>query len=79
MYGPQQIEVITGILGAIEDGRITALERQNIVSAILSFGMSLISMTFLGMLVRAIAIEALEEPEEKRVMPVINAILPQAR
>jgi len=62
---------------AMEDRQITALETQNIINAALSFGMSLVFMTALGALVRSFVIEALEEPEEEKMLPVIGAILPQ--
>jgi hypothetical protein len=77
LYQPQQFEVITEMMGAMEDRQITALETQNILNAALSFGMSVVFMTALGVLVRSFVIEALEEPEEKKVLPVIGAILPQ--
>jgi len=77
VYQPQQLEVITEMLRAMEDRQITMLETQNIINAALSFGMSLVFMTALGALVRSFVIEALEEPEEEKVLPVIGAILPQ--
>ena len=77
MYRVQQLEVVTEMLRAMEDRQITALETQNIINAALSFGMSLVFMTALGALVRSFVIEALEEPEEEKVLPVIEAILPQ--
>jgi len=77
MYRAQQLEVITEMLRAMEDRQITALETQNIINAALSFGMSLVFMTALGALVRSFVIEALEEPEEEKVLPVVGAILPQ--
>ncbi|MFQ5875811.1 MAG: hypothetical protein ACE5JL_18700 [Dehalococcoidia bacterium] len=76
MYRPQQFEVATEMMRAMEDGQITALETQNVLDAALSFGMSLLFMTVLGALLRSFVIEALEEPEEKKVLPVIGAILP---
>jgi len=79
VYQPQQFEVITEMMRAMEDRRITALETQNILNAALSFGMSLVFLTTLGKLVRFFVIEALEEPEEKEVLPVIGAILPQTK
>jgi hypothetical protein len=77
MYRAQQLEVVTEMLRAMEDRQITMLETQNIINAALSFGMSLVFMTALGALVRSFVIEALEEPEEEKVLPVIGAILPQ--
>ena len=77
MYRPQQFEVITEIMRAMEDRQITTLETQNVFNVALSFGISVVFMTALGALVRSFVIEALEEPEEKKVLPVIGAILPQ--
>jgi hypothetical protein len=77
MYQPQQFEVITEMMSAIEDRRITTLEMQDMLNAALSFGMSLVFLTALGSLVRWFVITALEEPEEKKGLPVIGAILPQ--
>ena len=77
MYRPQQFEVITEIMRAMEDRQITTLETQNVFNVALSFGISVVFMTALGALVRSFVIEALEEPEEREVLPVIGAILPQ--
>lgn len=77
MYRPQQSEVITEMMRAMEDRQITTLEMQNVLNAALSFGISVVFMTALGVLVKSFVIEALEEPEEKKVLPVIGAILPQ--
>jgi hypothetical protein len=77
MYQPQQFEVITEMMRAMEDRQITTLETQNVLNTALSFGMSVFFMAALGALARSFVIEALEEPEEKKVLPVIGAILPQ--
>jgi len=77
VYRPQQSEVITEMMRAMEDRQITTLEMQNVLNAALSFGISVVFMTALGVLVKSFVIEALEEPEEKKVLPVIGAILPQ--
>ena len=77
MYRPQQFEVITEMMRAMEDRQITTLETQNVLNVALSFGMSALFMMALGALVRSFVIEALEEPEEKKVLPVIGAILPE--
>jgi hypothetical protein len=79
MYRLQQLEVITEMMRAMEDRQITALETQNILNAALSFGMSLVLMTAFGVLVRSFVIEALEEPEEEKVLPVIGAMLPETK
>ena len=78
MYRPQQFEVITEMMRAMEDRHITTLETQNVLNAALSFGMSTLFMMALGALVRSFVMEALEEPEEKKVLPVIGAVLPEA-
>ena len=79
MYQPEQLEVITEMMRAMEDGQITVLETQNILNVALSFGMSLVFMTALGALVRSFVIEALEEPEEEKALPIIGAMLPETK
>jgi len=79
MYQPEQLEVITEMMRAMEDGQITVLETQNTLNVALSFGMSLVFMTALGALVRSFVIEALEEPEEEKALPIIGAMLPETR
>ena len=76
-YRPQQIGVITEMATALEDGRITTLETQNILDASLSFGLSLIFGAVLGVLVRSLVAEALEPKQEEVVEPVIDLILPE--
>jgi len=79
MYQPEQLEVITEMMRAMEDGQITVLETQNTLNVALSFGMSLVFMTALGALVRSFVIEALEEPEEEKALPIIGAMLPETK
>jgi hypothetical protein len=79
MYRPQQLDILTEMMQAMEDRQITTLEMQNILNTALSFGMSTLFMTALGALVRWFVIEALEESEEKRVLPVIEMALPETR
>lgn len=64
---------------AVQDGRLTFLETQQITDAGMAFGLSLIMGTVLGVLMRSIIAEALEPEEGKAVRPVIDFVLPDAK
>jgi len=75
VYQPQQMDVVIEMMRSMEDRRITALETQGILNAGLSFVASVALITTLGSLVRSFVVEVLEEPEERKILPVIGAIL----
>jgi len=76
IYQTQQVEVVVEMAKAMEDRRLTLLETQSITEAGLTFGLSLIFVTILGVLVRSLVAEALEPKQEEVVQPVIGLMLP---
>lgn len=73
---PQQIGVITEVASAARDGRLTALEMQRIIDAVIAFSVILVAGTALGAMVRSLA-RAMLEPEPKKVVrPVSDVLLP---
>ena len=79
MYQPQQVDVVVQMARAVQDGRLTSLETQQITDAGVAFGLSLIMGTVLGVVMRSVIAGALESDEEKAVRPVIDFVLPDAK
>jgi|GEM_PF-4672443 len=77
-YQPQQVDVVVQMARAVQDGRLTSLETQQITDAGVIFGLSLIFGTVLGVLMRSVIAEALEPEEEKAVRLAVDFMLPDA-
>ena len=75
-HQPQQIGIVTEMMRSMEGGRITTLDIQRIMDATLTFGMSFIFMTIIGVMVRDFLREALGPEKKERVKPVIDVVLP---
>ena len=72
---PQQAGVVIEMAQAIEDGRITQYETQQVMHAALAFGVSVMCSIGLGILVRQLVRSSLFASEQEIVLPVVDVIL----
>lgn len=76
MTRPQQTELITGVIRAMQDNRVTASEVQEITCLASSLLVAAFVGGLAGRIVRNLVREALGPEQEKKLRPAFDLVLP---